>query len=125
MVPSMARIALVINPDVALQYKFYVSPTEAAAPSLGVEIMEAPVRGTSEIEPAFEQLSRKPNIALIIPRSNSYGVRAVKLILESAARDLWIGSVHGRWRFDVLFQRFRRNRSGWLRSTSTASSRAK
>jgi putative tryptophan/tyrosine transport system substrate-binding protein len=85
MAPSIARVALVFNPESSPQSKFYVSAVEAAAPSLGVEVMAAPVRSTAEIEATLARLAREPNIGLIFPTGNFISSRA-KLIVETAAR---------------------------------------
>jgi putative ABC transport system substrate-binding protein len=85
MVPSITRVALVFNPETSPQSKFYVSAIEAAAPSLGVEVMAAPVLSTTELEAAIARLSREPNVGLIFPTS-AFTILRAKLIVETVAR---------------------------------------
>jgi putative ABC transport system substrate-binding protein len=85
MAPSIARVAFVFNPETSPQSKLYVSAAEAAAPSLGVEVMTAPVHSTAEIEAALARFSREPNIGLIFPTAAFMSLRA-KLIVETVAR---------------------------------------
>jgi putative tryptophan/tyrosine transport system substrate-binding protein len=85
MAPSIARVALVFNPEASPQSKFYVSAAEAAARSLGVAVTTAPVHSTAEVEATLARLSREPNIGLIFPTGAFTRSRA-KLIVETVAR---------------------------------------
>jgi putative ABC transport system substrate-binding protein len=85
MAPSIARVAVVINPETSPGSKLYVSAVEAAAPSLGVEVMVAPVHSTTEVEATLARLSREPNIGLIFP-GDAFTQSRAKLIVETAAR---------------------------------------
>jgi putative tryptophan/tyrosine transport system substrate-binding protein len=85
MAPGIARVALMFNPESSPQSKLYLSAVEAAGPSLGIEVMAAPVRSTTEIEPTIERLSREPNVGLIFPTDTFTRLRA-KLIVETVAR---------------------------------------
>jgi putative tryptophan/tyrosine transport system substrate-binding protein len=85
MVPAISRIALVFNPESSPQSKLFVAAVEAAAPSLGVAVMTAPVRITTEIEPTIARLSREPNIGLIFP-AGAWPISRAKLIVETVAR---------------------------------------
>jgi putative ABC transport system substrate-binding protein len=62
-----------------------LSAVEAAAPSLGVEVMTAQVSSTTELEATLARLSREPNIGLIFPSGEFISLRA-KLIVETVAR---------------------------------------
>jgi putative ABC transport system substrate-binding protein len=62
-----------------------VSAVEAAARSLGVAVMTAPVHSTTEIEATLARLSPQPNIGLIFLPDIFTRLRA-KLIVETAAR---------------------------------------
>jgi putative tryptophan/tyrosine transport system substrate-binding protein len=66
MAPSLARVAVMWNPDNAPQTALFVRSIEAAAPLLGVEVVTAPVHNAAEIERAIENLSRQPNSGLLI-----------------------------------------------------------
>src|SRR5262249_31503570 len=65
MVPSLARVALIFDPEASPSNRYFLNALEAAAPSLGVEVMTAPVRSMSEFEMAIARLSREPNVGLI------------------------------------------------------------
>ncbi|MGB9323189.1 MAG: ABC transporter substrate-binding protein, partial [Pseudolabrys sp.] len=55
MAPALARATLVINPKTAAYYEFYLRAAQAAASSLGVELVFGPIGGShAEIERAFE-----------------------------------------------------------------------
>jgi len=48
--PRLARAALLFNPATAPYADFFLNPLKATAPSIGVEVIAAPVSGTSELE---------------------------------------------------------------------------
>jgi putative tryptophan/tyrosine transport system substrate-binding protein len=54
------------NPDTSPQLKFFMQAIEAAAASLGLKVIAAPVRATGDIEPALESFGRQPNGGLIL-----------------------------------------------------------
>jgi putative tryptophan/tyrosine transport system substrate-binding protein len=85
MVPGLAHIALVFNPDTAPQSKFFVSSVEAVAPALHVDVMAAPVHDAAGIERTIENVSRRPNSGLIFP-TDSFASLHRKVIVEAAAR---------------------------------------
>jgi putative ABC transport system substrate-binding protein len=66
MKPSLARAAVMFNPDTSPQSALFLRTIESAAPTLGVEIAAAPVRA-AEIERAVEELSRRTDGGLILP----------------------------------------------------------
>jgi putative tryptophan/tyrosine transport system substrate-binding protein len=67
--PSLSRAALVINPKTAVYYEFYLHAAQAAASSLGVELVFAPIENApADIERAFEAFARTPNGGLVLPR---------------------------------------------------------
>jgi putative ABC transport system substrate-binding protein len=81
--PSLARVAVMFNPDTSPQSKFFMRSIEAAAPSHGVQAIAAPVRTTTEIEVALQDFSREPNGGLILPTDTFTRLRS-KLIAELA-----------------------------------------
>jgi putative ABC transport system substrate-binding protein len=85
MTPSIARVALVFNPDTTPQSELYMSAAEAAAQLLGVGVIAAPVYSTNEIERTLALLSREPNIGVIFLPGAFTRLRA-KLIVETVAR---------------------------------------
>jgi putative ABC transport system substrate-binding protein len=84
MVPSLARVAVMFSPETP-QSKFWLSAVEAVGPSLGVEVMAAPVHDTGDIERAIESLARAPNSGLIVPTDGLLGLHS-KLVAELATR---------------------------------------
>jgi len=64
--PRVARVALLFNPATATMAEYYLDPMEAAAASLGVEAIVAPVHGRSELESIIATQAREPNSGLIV-----------------------------------------------------------
>jgi putative ABC transport system substrate-binding protein len=85
MAPSITRVALVFNLETSPQSKLFVHAAEAAAQSLGVEVIAAPVHTTEEIETTLLHFSHEPNIGLVFPIGVFIRLRA-KLIVETVAR---------------------------------------
>jgi putative ABC transport system substrate-binding protein len=63
--PRVARVAILYNPTTAPYADIYIKPFKAAADSLGVEAIPAPVRDTSELETIIGAHARAPNGGLI------------------------------------------------------------
>ena len=83
--PGLARIAVMFNPDTSPQSKFFVRSIEAAASSLGVQLVVVPVRATADIEPAFESFARAPSGGLILT-TNPFTNLHQQLIADLANR---------------------------------------
>jgi putative ABC transport system substrate-binding protein len=83
--PSLARVAVMFNPETALQSKFFMRSIESAAPSLGVEATAMPVRATGDIEPAIESFARLGNAGVILPPDSFTNMRQ-SLIVDLANR---------------------------------------
>jgi putative ABC transport system substrate-binding protein len=83
--PTLARVAVMFNPDTSPQSKFFMRSIEAAAPALGVQTVFAPVRTDADIEPALESLGRQPNSGLMLP-SDSFTALRGQLFADLAAR---------------------------------------
>ena len=64
--PSVARVAMLFNPSTAPYAEFYLNPFKAAAASLGVEAITAPVHDKSELESVVAAQARTPNSGLIV-----------------------------------------------------------
>jgi putative ABC transport system substrate-binding protein len=84
-VPTVARILLIFNPETSPQSKVFLQSIEAAAPSFAVEVSQAPVRDATDIESAIEFFSRRPNGGLIVP-SGTFTQMRRGLIVALAAR---------------------------------------
>src|SRR5262249_6116796 len=65
--PGVSRAALMFNPNTASSYYVYLRSFEAEPRSIAVEVAEAPVRNTAEIEEAIAKLGREPGGGLIVP----------------------------------------------------------
>jgi putative ABC transport system substrate-binding protein len=63
--PRVTRVALLFNPTSAPYSEYYVKPFKAAAASLGVEAIIAPVHNTSELEAIVAAQAREPNGGLV------------------------------------------------------------
>jgi len=85
LVPDLARVAVMFNPDTSPQSKYFLRTIEAAAQSFALQMTTTPVRATADIEAAVESISRKPNSALILP-PDSFTVLHHKLIVELTVR---------------------------------------
>jgi putative ABC transport system substrate-binding protein len=83
--PTLARIAVMFNPETSPQSKFFVPAIESAASSLNLETVVLPVRATADIEPALTSFGRQPNGGLILPTDTFIQLRA-QLIAELAIR---------------------------------------
>jgi putative ABC transport system substrate-binding protein len=83
--PGLARVAVMFNPDTSPQSKFFLQAIEAAAASLGVQVVAAPVRATADIEPALESFGRQPNGGLILTSDTFTNLR-YSLIANRAGR---------------------------------------
>jgi putative ABC transport system substrate-binding protein len=83
--PSLTRVAIMYNPDVSPQAKFFVRSIEAAASSLRVQPIVVPVRAPADIEPAFESFARAPSGGLILT-TDPFTYLRQQLIAELATR---------------------------------------
>src|SRR5262249_3522403 len=63
--PRVGRVAFLFNPATAPYAEYYLKSFKAAAASVGVEAITAPVHSTSELEPVVAAQAREPNTGLI------------------------------------------------------------
>jgi ABC-type uncharacterized transport system substrate-binding protein len=68
--PQVTRVATLFNPAMASFLEFWLKPFKAAAPSFGVEVIEAPVHDTSELESVMAVQAREANSGLFAPDGN-------------------------------------------------------
>jgi putative tryptophan/tyrosine transport system substrate-binding protein len=81
--PNVTRVAVMFNLDNSGNKQ--LSEAAVAATNLGIEVIAAPIRDSTEIEAAMTKLGGEPNRGLIVlpdPKINSHR----KLIVELAAR---------------------------------------
>jgi putative ABC transport system substrate-binding protein len=64
--PRVARIAMPFNPATATYADYWLDPFKAAAASLAVEAIPAPVRDSSELQSVIAAQAREPNGGLIV-----------------------------------------------------------
>jgi putative ABC transport system substrate-binding protein len=64
LVPTLAQVGVMFDPDTLPQIKFFMGSIEAAARTFGITVQTIAVE-RAEIEPAIADLSRKPNSGLI------------------------------------------------------------
>ena len=83
--PSLTRVAVIFNPDVAPQSKFFMGVIEAAALSMGLQGIAVPVHASADIEPALTSFVRQTNGGLIL-LSDSFVISRYSLIIDLAGR---------------------------------------
>jgi putative ABC transport system substrate-binding protein len=64
--PRVNRVAFLFNPATATYADYFLSPFKAAAASVAVEAIVAPVRDTSELASVVTAHAREPNGGLVI-----------------------------------------------------------
>ena len=64
--PRVSRVAFLFNPTTAPYAEYWLKPFKAAAESLAVEAIAAPVRDTSELASVIGIHAREPNGGLIV-----------------------------------------------------------
>src|SRR5262249_38131878 len=67
MVPALTRVAVIFNPEAAPQSRYFLPAIKAAGTILGVQVTEAPVHSSDEIESAIAEAARQPNSGLLFP----------------------------------------------------------
>jgi putative tryptophan/tyrosine transport system substrate-binding protein len=83
--PQLARAGVAFNPDVSPQTKFFMRAIEAAAATLGTQVVAVPVRAEAELEPALTNFARQPNGGLILP-TDGFTTLHLKPIADLASR---------------------------------------
>jgi putative tryptophan/tyrosine transport system substrate-binding protein len=82
--PRVTRVAALFNPEVAPYADYWLKPFKAAAPSFGVEVIDAPVHNTSELESSIAAQAREPNSGglFVLPDGfmNSHRVEIISLV---------------------------------------------
>jgi putative ABC transport system substrate-binding protein len=86
--PRVVRVAMLFNPAVAPYAESYLNPFKAAASSLAVEPIAAPVRDTSTLESAIAAQGRTPNGGLIVMPDTFTDVHRAEIISLAARSSL-------------------------------------
>jgi putative ABC transport system substrate-binding protein len=85
--PGLKRAAIMFNPDTAAASP-YMPSFEAAARSLKVVPIAAPVRGDGEIETAITAFAREPGSGLVVMPDAFMNVRRALIILAAARNNV-------------------------------------
>jgi putative tryptophan/tyrosine transport system substrate-binding protein len=89
MAPGVKRAAIVFNPDTATFINSsYLPSFEAAAHSLNVVPIAAPVHNEMEIEKAISAFGREPGGGLVFPADSFTTVHRASIILHAARNNL-------------------------------------
>jgi putative ABC transport system substrate-binding protein len=82
--PHVKRAAFLFNPATAPYVKYYLNPFNAAAASLGLEAIAAPVNDRSEIESVVAAQSRESNSGLVVIPDGFLNVHRAEIVLLAA-----------------------------------------
>ena len=82
--PRLTRAALVANPKTTA-YDHFLRGAEAAATSLGIELLPYPVKNAADIESTIESVARVPDVGLVLPPDITTNLHR-DLIITLAAR---------------------------------------
>jgi putative tryptophan/tyrosine transport system substrate-binding protein len=89
MAPRLTRAALVLNPKTAPYYQFYLRAAEAAAPSVGIELVFSPIENdAAEIERSIRSFARASNGGLIIGPDTTNTLQRAQIIALAARHHL-------------------------------------
>jgi putative ABC transport system substrate-binding protein len=82
--PHLTRAALLGNPK-GFPYGYFLRTAKVIAPSLGMEVVPAPVANADKIEQAIESFARVPNGGLLAPNDSTVEANR-DLVIALAAR---------------------------------------
>jgi putative tryptophan/tyrosine transport system substrate-binding protein len=85
--PGLKRAAFMINPD-TLPVSIYMPSLEAAARSLKVELIPAPVHSDAEIETAINDLGREPGGGLVVMPDTFLNTHRAPIISAAARNNI-------------------------------------
>jgi putative ABC transport system substrate-binding protein len=77
--PRVTRVAMLFNPAVAPYAESFLNPLRAAASSIAVEAIAAPVRDLSELESIIAAQAHEPNGGLIVIPDNFMDVHRAEI----------------------------------------------
>jgi putative tryptophan/tyrosine transport system substrate-binding protein len=87
--PGLKRVAIMFNPDTAAGGGSYFLPSfEAAARSLKVEPIIAPIHDDAEVEMVITSLGREPRGGLVVPQDSFMIVHRAPVILLAALNNV-------------------------------------
>jgi putative ABC transport system substrate-binding protein len=94
--PRVRRAAFLFNPATTPYRDIYLSPFKAAAASLAIEAIVAPVHEISDLEPVIAAQGREPNGSLIVMPDGFVNVHRAEIV--SLAARYHLPAVYP-WRF--------------------------
>jgi putative ABC transport system substrate-binding protein len=83
--PRVTRVAFIFNPRSSPVTSLFIHSAQAAAPTLALQTIEAPVQQATEIEEAMARIGREPGGGLTLP-PDTFTSSQHKLIVELASR---------------------------------------
>ena len=86
--PRVNRVALLFNPTTAPHFEYWLNPFKAAAASIAVEAVAAPVRDRSELESVVAAQARAPNGGLVVMPDAFTNVHRVEIVSLAARHGL-------------------------------------
>src|SRR5262249_21180316 len=84
--PRVTRVAVIFNPDTALFAPLFNHEIEAAAPSLGITVMLAPVHDDSGIDETIAAQARRPGGGVVALPDGGFNNTHRDVIIAAAAR---------------------------------------
>jgi putative ABC transport system substrate-binding protein len=85
LVPGLARVGLLFNPDVSIQSKEFMRSVEATAPSFDVDAVALPVRSSEDLEKTVTGVTQLVNTGLIVSTDQFLSARR-KVLIELVAK---------------------------------------
>ena len=82
--PRVSRVAFLFNPATTPYRDIYLKPFKAAAESLAVEAIAAPVHDTAELESVVAAHAREPNAGLIVMPDGFLNVHRAQIVALAA-----------------------------------------
>jgi putative ABC transport system substrate-binding protein len=83
--PRSDRVAFLFNPTTGPHFEYFLKPLKAAAASLAVRAIAAPVRDTTDLESVMAEQGHEPNGSLIV-MPEAFTVAHGKEVISLAAR---------------------------------------
>jgi putative ABC transport system substrate-binding protein len=82
--PRVTRVAVLFNPATTPYAPIYLNPFKAAATSLGLQAMDAPVQSVTDLESIVAAESRTPNGGLVVIPDGFLNVHRAEIVALAA-----------------------------------------